>query len=733
MELTNFKWDLDADGIATLTWDVPGRSMNVLTGSAIGDLAKVAETMATDASVTGLVITSGKANGFCAGAALDEMEGTAGGTGLQTMTPQEAIAARYSGVMRFHTAMRKLETCGKPVAAAINGLALGGGLEVTLACHYRVVADNPKIQLGLPEAKVGLFPGGGGTQRLPRLLGAMQALPLLLQGQSVDPQKALALKLVHAVVPAGDLVANAKAWIKSKPDATQPWDKKEFKVPGGGPFSAGGSQVFTMGNAMLRKESYGNYPAQRCIMSCVYEGIQVPIDAGLRIEARYFVKLLMDPASRNMIRSLFLSMQDLGKGARRPQNEPKTDVKTLGVLGAGVMGAGIAYVSAVAGIDVVLIDTTIEKANAGRDHAAQIIDRQIEKGRSTPEKKAEILSRIRPATDFAALKTIDLLIEAVFEDRAVKAEATGKACAQMPKSAVFGSNTSTLPITGLAEASDRPESFIGVHFFSPVDRMGLVEIIMGKKTNARALATAIDFVQKIRKTPIVVNDSRGFYTSRCVGTFPGEGVAMLSEGIHPAMIENVARMAGMPMGPLELMDSIGIDTGLKVRRQTKKDLGITTTDPSEAFFVWIVEKNNRPGRKTGKGFYDYDAKGKRLRLWPELLSWNGGKWRTDADVEELKQRFLTIQALEAARCFEEGVITDPRDADVGAILGWGFAPFTGGPVSYIDTLGAAAFVKRCEEFAAKYGERFKPNKLLREMAAKNETFYSRFAPQKQAA
>jgi 3-hydroxyacyl-CoA dehydrogenase/enoyl-CoA hydratase/3-hydroxybutyryl-CoA epimerase len=733
MELTNFKWDQDADGIVTLTWDVPGRSMNVLTGSGIGDLVKAAEKVASDASITGLVVTSGKTTGFCAGAALDEMEGTAEGSGLKTMTPEEAIAARYQGVMRFHNALRKLETCGKPVAAAINGLALGGGLEVTLACHYRVVSDNPRVQLGLPEAKVGLLPGGGGTQRLPRLLGAMAALPLILQGQSVDPQKALGLKLVNAVAPANGVVANAKAWIKSKPDATQPWDKKDFKIPGGGPFSAGGSQVFTMGNSMLRKESYGNYPAQRYIMSCVYEGIQVPIDAGLRIEARYFSKLLMDPASRNMIRSLFLSMQDLGKGARRPQNEPKTDVKTLGVLGAGVMGAGIAYVSAVAGIDVVLLDTTIEKANAGRDHAAQIIDRQIEKGRSTPEKKAEILGRIHPTADFADLKAIDFLVEAVFEDRAVKADATKKACAVMHKSAVFGSNTSTLPITGLAEASDRPESFIGVHFFSPVDRMGLVEIIMGKQTNAHALATAIDFVQKIKKTPIVVNDSRGFYTSRCVGTFPGEGIAMLMDGIHPAMIENVARMAGMPMGPLELMDSIGIDTGLKVRRQTKKDLGITTTDPSEDFFVWIVEKSNRPGRKTGKGFYDYDAKGKRLRLWPDLLSYKGGHWRTDADVDELKARFLTIQALEAARCFEEGVITDPRDADVGAILGWGYAPFTGGPISYIDTIGAAAFVKRCDEFAAKFGERFKPNKLLRDMAAKNDTFYARFAPTKQAA
>ena len=458
-------------------------------------------------------------------------------------------AARYQRLMQFHHALRKLETCGKPVAAAINGLALGGGLEVTLACHYRVVADNPKSQLGLPEAKVGLLPGGGGTQRLPRLIGAMAAAPLLLQGQSLDPKKALGMKLVHAVVPAGDVVAAAKKWIKETPDPVQPWDKKDFKIPGGGPYSPGGGQVFTMGNAMLRKETYGNYPAQRYILSCVYEGLQVPIDAGLRIEARYFTKLLMDPASRNMIRSLFLSMQELGKGARRPKDEKPTDVKTLGVLGAGMMGAGIAYVSAAAGIEVVLLDATVEKANAGRDHVAGIIDKLIEKGRSTPEKKAEILIRVKTTTEFADLKAIDLLIEAVFEDRAVKADVTKKACEFMPKTAVFGSNTSTLPITGLAEASDRPESFIGVHFFSPVDRMGLVEIIMGKKTNPHALAVAIDYVQKIKKTPIVVNDFRGFYTSRCVGTFPGEGMAMLTEGIHPAMIENIGRMCRHAHGP----------------------------------------------------------------------------------------------------------------------------------------------------------------------------------------
>jgi 3-hydroxyacyl-CoA dehydrogenase/enoyl-CoA hydratase/3-hydroxybutyryl-CoA epimerase len=733
MELTNFKWDQDADGIVTITWDAPGRTMNVLTASAFAEIGAVAEKVASDASIKGLVITSGKANGFCAGAALDEVEGGSLSNTGAAKTPEEKMAAGYAGLMNIHKAFRKLETCGKPVAAAINGLALGGGLEVTLACHYRVVADNPKIQLGLPESKVGLLPGAGGTQRLPRLIGVMAAAPMLLQGTSVDPQKALGMKMVDAVVPLADIVSTAKAWVKANPKAAQPWDAKDFKIPGGGPYTPGGSQTFTMGNAMLRKETYGNYPAQRFILSCIYEGIQVPIDAGLRIEARYFTKLMSMPESRNMVRSLFLSMQDLGKGARRPAKEAKTDVKNLGVLGAGVMGYGIAYVSALSGIDVVLVDTTVEKAQAGKDNVAKILDKAIEKGKSTPEKKTEVLSHIKPTTEFGDLKDVDLVIEAVFEDRAVKAEATKKACAVMKKGAVFGSNTSTLPITGLAEASDRPELFIGVHFFSPVDRMGLVEVIRGKQTNDHALAVAMDYVQKIRKTPIVVNDSRGFYTSRCFGTYTREGMAMLAEGIHPAMIENVGRMSGMPMGSLEVTDSVGIDTALKVTVQTRKDAGINSPDAALDFLSWVVEKNGRLGRKNGKGFYDYDAKGKRLRIWPELLAYNGGKWKTDTSVQEMKDRFLTIQALEAARCFEEGVLTDPRDADVGAILGWGFAPFTGGPVSYIDTVGLAAFVKRCDDFAARFGDRFKPNKLLRDMAEKGETFYSRFAPVKQAA
>jgi 3-hydroxyacyl-CoA dehydrogenase/enoyl-CoA hydratase/3-hydroxybutyryl-CoA epimerase len=727
MNLANFKWSQDQDGIVTLVWDTPDKPVNVLSMAATAELAQVAEKLKSDADLKGLVIVSAKTSGFSAGADLDEMSSFADQGG------SDGAQAAFAMIMNVHRSLRALETAGKPVVAALSGTALGGGLEVALACHYRLIANDPRIRIGFPESQIGLIPGAGGTQRLPRMLGAMQALPFMLESQRVDPGKAVALGIVQKIVPAADLLNEAKTWIKANPGAQQPWDKSEFRIPGGGPFSASGAQVFTVGNAMLRQRTYDNYPAQRAIMSAVYEGLLVDIDTALKIEARYFVRVLTSPVARNMIRTLFHSMQELGKGARRPTTELPTDVRRLGVLGAGVMGAGIAYVSAAAGIDVTLIDTTDEKANGGKDHAAKLLDREISRGRSTPEKKAELLGFIHPTTDFGALKDADLVIEAVFEERQVKAEATRKADAITGERMIFGSNTSTLPITGLAEASTRPGNFIGVHFFSPVDRMGLVEIILGKQTSQRALATALDYVRKIRKTPIVVNDSRGFYTSRCFSTYTYEGLKMMSERIALPLIENVGRMTGMPMGPLEVTDSIGIDTALKITRQTRKEVAKSgKPDATEEILAWIVEQAKRPGVKASKGFYDYDN-GKRTRLWPGLFDYGKGKWRSDVDPDELKLRFLTIQALEAARCYEEGVITDARDADVGSILGWGFAPYTGGTLSMIDTIGAAAFVARCETLAAKYGKRFQPNKLLREMAASGETFYGRFSERQAAA
>ncbi len=727
IDLTNFRWDQDADGIVTLTWDMPNRPLNVLSSGAVAELGKAVDAIAADKSVTGVVLTSAKQGGFCAGADLDEMGAFAG---RRTPDTVKQAFALMSGV---HQTFRKLETCGKPVAAAINGTALGGGFEITLACHYRVCAAEPRAQLGLPEAQVGLMPGAGGTQRIPRMIGAMAGLPLLLEGKRLDPQTALAQGLIHKVVPADTLVAEAKAWIKSKPQASQPWDRDGFRIPGGGPYSAGGANVFIVGNAMLRQRTYDNYPAQRHIMAAVYDGLIVDIDTGLKIEARHFVEVLTDPVSRNMIRTLFVSLGELGKGARRPAEAAKSDVKKLGVLGAGVMGAGIAYVSALAGIAVVLVDTSDEKAAGGKAHIAQLLDHEIQRGRTTPAKKDEVLARVTPSSDFSTLKDVDLVVEAVFEDRGVKAEATKKADAVISDTAIFGSNTSTLPITGLAQASSRPKNFIGIHFFSPVERMGLCEIIVGKETGPQALGTAIDYVRKIRKTPIVVNDHRGFYTSRCFSTYTAEGLIMVTERIAPPLVENAGRMAGMPMGPLEVLDSVGADTALKIAKATIKETGKgDIPDAAEELLAWVVEASGRPGAKAKKGFYDYDDRGRKTQLWPDLLTHGGTQWTIDVPVKELELRLLTIQALEAARCFEDGVITDPRDADVGAILGWGFAPYTGGPISYIDQIGVAAFVARCEAMAKTYGPRFTPNALLKEMAAKNETFYGRFGAAKAA-
>ncbi len=731
--MENFKIEVDSDGVALVTFDVPGRTMNTLTASVIKEVGEVVERIKTDAAIKGAVITSGKTTGFCAGADLGELGGSGGIGGASS--GEEGLKAAFEAGFALNKAFRALETCGKPVAAAINGLAMGGGLEITLACHYRVVADNPKIQLALPEAKVGLLPGAGGTQRLPRLIGVMAAAPYLLEGKSMKPAEALGLKVVHEVVPADQVVEAAKTWVKTKGDPVAPWDKKDFKLPGGGPYTPGGSQVFVMGNAMLRKQTYGNYPAQLNIMKAVYEGTQVPFDAALRIETRYFLKTMMTPQAKGMIRTLFLSLQELGKGSGRPAGVPHYDVKKVAVLGAGMMGAGIAYVQAMAGIESVLIDQTQEAADKGKAYAEGLVKKAVSRGKLSPEKGEAILALITPTTDYALVKGSDLVVEAVFENREVKADVTKKAEAELANTAVFGSNTSTLPITGLAKASVRPASFIGIHFFSPVDKMGLVEIIMGEQTSQEALAKSIDYVLKIKKTPIVVNDSRGFYTSRCFGTFVQEGLEMLADGIAPAIIDNVGRATGMPRGPLEMNDDVALDLGYKVTQQTKKDLGDKFEDrPFAPIIEKMVVELGRFGRKNGKGFYDYPEGGQK-KLWPGLAELAPVTTK-DADkalIEEIRTRLLYRQAVEAARCFEEGVIVDPREADVGAILGWGFAPWTGGPISLIDGVGVKAFVETCDQLAQKFGARFAPPKLLREMAEKGETFYSRFGVKTKAA
>jgi 3-hydroxyacyl-CoA dehydrogenase / enoyl-CoA hydratase / 3-hydroxybutyryl-CoA epimerase len=730
MTYTNFKLDIDGDGIALLIWDVPDRSMNVITQPGIEELSAIVEKLAADAAVKGVVITSAK-DTFCAGADLTLLEslGRTFAKFIKEQGEEQAAVRLFEESRKLSLLYRRLETCGKPFVAAINGTALGGGFELALACHYRVAAQNPKTRVGLPEVKIGLFPGAGGTTRIARMLPPADALPLLLKGDQLRIERAKAMKLIDAIVPPEELVKAAKDWIKAGGKAKNPWDVDGFRLPGGLVYSKAGMMTFPAVNAIYRRETYDNYPAARAILQVVYEGLQLPMDIALRVESRWFAKILRSPEAAAMMRSMFVSMQDLNKGARRPAAVPPVKFKRVGIIGAGFMGASVGYVTAQAGIDVVLIDRDQAAADKGKAQSLQLITEQVHKGRATAADRDALMSRITATADYGALRDCDLVIEAVFEDRTVKAETYAKAQAAMGPDVVFGSNTSTLPITSLAREFKDPSRFIGIHFFSPVERMMLVEIILGKDTGDAALASALDYVRAIRKTPIVVNDSRGFYTSRVVGTYLREGHLMLTEGVPAAMIENVGRMAGMPVGPLALNDEVAVDLAWKILKATEADLGAAAIDAREmALLSTMVEKLGRFGRKNRKGFYDYPEKAPK-RLWPGLADLQGVKLDPDTiDVQELKDRLLGIQALETARCFEEKVLTDVREADVGSILGFGFAPFSGGTLSYIDMMGTKRFVAQCEKLAAKHGERFAPSRLLVEMASRDESFYGRFVP-----
>jgi 3-hydroxyacyl-CoA dehydrogenase/enoyl-CoA hydratase/3-hydroxybutyryl-CoA epimerase len=736
MTFTNFKLDIDADGIALVIWDMPGRSMNVLDNQVMEELGAIVDQLAADAAVKGAVITSAK-EAFSAGADLTMLEGLSRTFAEMARAKGEdaAIAELFAESRKLSQLYRRLETNGKPWVAAINGTALGGGLELCLACHHRIASENAKTRLGLPEIKIGLFPGAGGTQRVARMMPPADALQMLLKGEQLKVDRAKAMKLIDAVVPPADLIKTAKEWIKAGGKGVAPWDVQGFRLPGGLVYSKAGMMTFPAANALYRRETYDNYPGARAILQVVYEGLQLPMDLALRVESRWFAKILRTPEAAAMIRSLFVSMQELNKGARRPADIPPSQLGRVGIIGAGFMGAGIAYVSAMAGLQIILIDRDQESADKGKAHIHKMMTDQINKGRAKVAERDVLLGRITASGEYNTLATCDLVIEAVFEDRAVKAEAIAKAQAVIGDKTIFASNTSTLPITSLAGEFKDPARFIGIHFFSPVERMMLVEVIMGKNTGEAALATALDYVRLIRKTPIVVNDSRGFYANRCVLNYVREGHLMLVEGVPAAMIENVGRMAGMPVGPLALNDEVALDLGWKILKATEADLGPQAVDQKQkALLAELVEERDRLGRKNGKGFYDYPASGPK-RLWPGLKELQPVELDPDTiDIRELKHRFLAVQSLEAARCIEEGVITDVREADVGSILGWGFAPFTGGTISWIDMMGVKNFVELCQALERKHGPRFAPPKLLLEMAAKDETFYRRFAPpRKQAA
>ncbi|WP_336055757.1 3-hydroxyacyl-CoA dehydrogenase NAD-binding domain-containing protein [Nitratireductor sp. CH_MIT9313-5] len=726
----NFTVETDADGIALVTWDMPDRSMNVFTEEVMNELDKIIDHVVATDAIKGAVLTSGKET-FSGGADLTMLQKMLGLFETEKQKDHDkAIKLLFDSAGRMSWLWRKLETCGKPWVSAINGTCMGGAFEISLACHGRVAADSDKVKMALPEVKVGIFPGAGGTQRVPRMAKTQEALQMLTTGQNLSPKKALGMGLVDQVVAPRKLVETAKKVIKDGLSPVKPWDEKGFKLPGGPVYSAAGANLWPPAIAILRRETQNNYPAASAILKCVYEGLLVPFDTALKIEQRYFTEIMQTTEAKMMIRSLFISLQELNKGARRPKDVPARKLKKVGVLGAGFMGAGIAFVTAKAGIPVVLIDRDQEAADKGKEHSAKLMDGLIKKGRATEDDKQKLLSLITATPDYNELDGAGLVIEAVFEDSNIKKEVTEKAEAVLKSTAVFASNTSTIPISALAKNSKRPKNFIGIHFFSPVDKMMLVEIIMGKRTGDKALAMAMDYVRAIKKTPIVVNDTRGFYVNRCVLRYMQEAYSMLIEGVPAPMIENGAKMAGMPVGPLALTDETAIDLAQKIMKQTIRDLGEKAVDPRHMELIdTMVDKHGRHGRKNAKGFYDYPAKPAKKHLWAGLKDLFPQKPAEEVDIEEVKQRLLVTIALEAARVMEEGIVTDPREADVGSILAFGFAPYTGGALSYIDGMGVENFVALSKRLQKKYGKQFKAPKLLLDMAEKGETFYERFAPE----
>ncbi len=723
--MTDFHYSVDDEGVATITWDIPDKSMNVLSMEGLRELDAHIDTALDDAAVKGVIITSGKAD-FAGGMDLNVI------AKMKEMAGDQPEKGLFEGIMSMHHVLRKIERAGmdpktlkggKPVVAALPGTALGIGLEIPLACHLIIAADNPKAKIGLPEIMVGIFPGAGGTTRLARKMGAMGAAPFLLEGKLSEPKKAKAAGIIDEIVPGEELLTRAREWVLAAkdPDLVKPWDAKGYKMPGGAPYHPAGFMTFVGASAIINGKTQGVYPAAKALLSAVYEGAMVPFDTALKIEARWFTHVLMNPSSGAMIRSLFINKEALEKGANRPDVADEK-VRKLGVLGAGMMGAGIAYVAANAGIEVVLIDAKQDAADKGKSYSEGLLDKGMKRGKVTEAKKAEVLGRITATTEYDALKGCDLVVEAVFEDPKIKAGVTAQAEAVLGKGAIFATNTSTLPISDLAKASSRPEQFIGIHFFSPVDKMLLVEIIRGKQTGDRAVAKALDFVRQIRKTPIVVNDARFFYANRCIIPYINEGMRMVREGVAPALVENAAKLMGMPLGPLQLVDETSLDLGAKIAKATRAAMGDAYPDGDvDEVVFWMVEQE-RPGRKASAGFYAYDEKGKRQGLWSGLSA-KFPVADAQPDLITVQHRLMFAQSLEAVRALEEGVLTDIREGDVGAILGWGFAPWSGGPFSWLDMLGAGFAVSVCDDLETRFGARFRAPELLRQMAGSDRAFY----------
>jgi 3-hydroxyacyl-CoA dehydrogenase/enoyl-CoA hydratase/3-hydroxybutyryl-CoA epimerase len=705
MKTSPIRYEKDAGSIVTITFDAPGAPVNTMTEEWEAAFAETVERLAKEkASLKGVILASAKKT-FFAGAELKDVLKFGPNDGPKVFRWIESAKKR----------MRMLETLGIPVVAALEGTALGGGWEIALCAHCRLVLDDPSIQLGLPEVTLGLLPGAGGVTKTTRMLGLQAAFPYLVEGKTMRPQEAAKLGLIQGLAAnREDLFRMAREWIAANPSPKQPWDDPKFRMPGGGPSNPAISQMLAVAPAMVIEKTRGLYPAPKAIMSAMVEGAYVDVDTALRIESRYLARLAVGRVAHNLI-TLFFNRTAIKSGASRPKDIPKWKATRVGILGAGMMGGGIAYANAVKGISCVLKDVSAEKAEAGKAYSAKILEKR--------KKDNKPLQFIHPTADNSDLKGCDLIIEAVFEKRDLKAQVTRDAEPLLAPGGIFASNTSTLPISGLAGASAHPEKFIGLHFFSPVDRMELVEIIKGAKTSAETLAKAYDYVLQIGKTPIVVNDSRGFFTSRTFGTFVQEGCAMLAEGIPAAAIENAARQAGMPVGPLEVIDQTSLSLSMHVMEQTLADLKaegkpLPPEHPGQQVIVRMVKEFNRAGRAAGGGFYDYPKDGRKT-LWPELGR-IFGKPGAAFDLQEMKDRILWRQSIETARCLEEGVLTTVHDANIGSIFGIGFPAWTGGALQFINAVGVAKFVARADELAKKHGERFAPPQLLRDKAAKGE-------------
>lgn len=710
--MSAIQYQKDQDNIVTLTLDSTGQSANTMNAEFRSSLKEVAEKLKAEADLTGVIITSAKKT-FFAGGDLNE---------LIQVKPENATEF-FQQIQDLKAQMRIIETLGKPVVAALNGTALGGGWEIALATHRRIALNDPKTKFGLPEVTLGLLPGGGGIVRMVRFLGLQNAFPFLMEGKQFDVKTAVSLGLVHDTADTMDeVLEKARAWIKSNPKSQQPFDVKGYKIPGGDPRTPAVAQVLAIAPAMLRDKTKGCYPAPEAIMSAAVEGAQVDVDTALRIETRYFNKLTTGQVAKNMIGTFWFGLNSIKAGGSRPQGIAPWQAKKVAVLGAGMMGSGIAYSCAIKGIQVVLKDVSQEAADKGKSYSQKLLEKRVSRGRMTPEKKDQILSLITASADYNDLAGCDLIIEAVFENQELKAKVTQEAEQHLVADGIFASNTSTLPITELAKASRDESHFIGLHFFSPVDKMQLVEIIKGKNTSAETLARAYDFVQQIAKTPIVVNDSRGFFTSRVFGTFIQEGMRLVTEGVHPAKVEMAALKAGMPVGPLAIQDEVSLSLTEHITKETRKALQAEGKNlpesPVEELVEWMIHSENRKGKAAGAGFYEYPQGGKK-HLWDGLSKWQK---TNDITEQEMIDRILFVQALDTVRCMQEGVLESVVDANVGSIFGIGFAPWTGGAIQFLNQYGLDKAVKRAQELEAKYGERFAVPQLLSDKAQKGELF-----------